>query len=144
MAVPKKKQSKTAATSGRPTGRRSPPRTRSARSATSRSSRTACAATAATTPAARPSRSSSRVSAVASTRPRSELEDALGVRFTDADLRGTALTHRSYAFERGWTVTNERLEFLGDSVLGLVVTDMAYRAFPDMPEVSSRSSERRS
>jgi ribonuclease-3 len=45
-----------------------------------------------------------------------------------------ALTHRSYAFERGQTLTNERLEFLGDSVLGVVVTDMAYRTYPDMPE----------
>ena len=68
--------------------------------------------------------------------PLPELEDALGVRFTDADLRRTALTHRSYAFERSETVTNERLEFLGDSVLGIVVTDMAYRTYPDMPEGS--------
>ena len=42
-----------------------------------------------------------------------------GVRFTDGGLRDTALTHRSYAFERGQSVTNERLEFLGDSVLEL-------------------------
>ena len=70
----------------------------------------------------------------ASTLP--ELERALGVRFTDADLRRIALTHRSYAFERGETQTNERLEFLGDSVLGIVVTDMAYRTYPDMPEGS--------
>jgi ribonuclease III len=70
------------------------------------------------------------------TSPLPELEGALGVRFTDADLRRTALTHRSYAFERGETVTNERLEFLGDSVLGIVVTDMAYRTYPDMPEGS--------
>jgi dsRNA-specific ribonuclease len=40
------------------------------------------------------------------TSPLPELEGALGVRFTDADLRRTALTHRSYAFERGETVTN--------------------------------------
>lgn len=45
-----------------------------------------------------------------------------------------ALTHRSFAFERGLTTTNERLEFLGDSVLGVVVTDMAYRSYPEMPE----------
>ena len=68
--------------------------------------------------------------------PLQELEAALGVRFTDAELRQTALTHRSYAFERGETITNERLEFLGDSVLGIVVTDMAYRTYPDMPEGS--------
>ena len=62
------------------------------------------------------------------------LDRALGVSFRDAELRQAALTHRSYAFEQGLTVTNERLEFLGDSVLGLVVTDMAYRSYPDMPE----------
>ncbi|HYH28073.1 MAG TPA: ribonuclease III domain-containing protein, partial [Actinomycetota bacterium] len=45
-----------------------------------------------------------------------------------------ALAHRSHAFERGLTETNERLEFLGDAVLGLVVTDLAYRRFPDLPE----------
>ena len=62
------------------------------------------------------------------------LDAALGVDFTDADLRDAALTHRSFAFEQGRSLTNERLEFLGDSVLGLVVTDMAYRAYPDLPE----------
>jgi ribonuclease III len=58
------------------------------------------------------------------------------VSFSDTALREAALTHRSYAFERGLSITNERLEFLGDSVLGLVVTDMAYRSYPDMPEGS--------
>jgi ribonuclease-3 len=48
----------------------------------------------------------------------------------------TALTHRSFAFEHGRTVTNERLEFLGDAVLGLVVTDMAYRKYPGLSEGS--------
>ncbi len=62
------------------------------------------------------------------------LDRALGVRFRDAALREAALTHRSYAFENGIAVNNERLEFLGDAVLGLVVTDMAYREFPGMPE----------
>ncbi|MGE5227438.1 MAG: ribonuclease III [Planctomycetaceae bacterium] len=62
------------------------------------------------------------------------LDTALGVRFTDPGLRLAALTHRSFAFEHGLRVTNERLEFLGDSVLGLVVTDLAYRTYPDMPE----------
>ncbi len=62
------------------------------------------------------------------------LERALGVRFSDNALRDASLTHRSYAFEQGLEVNNERLEFLGDAVLGLVVTDMAYREFPDMPE----------
>ncbi|HJR97673.1 MAG TPA: ribonuclease III [Actinomycetota bacterium] len=67
-------------------------------------------------------------------RPLESLDPALGVTFDDASLRLAALTHRSFAFERGLTVTNERLEFLGDSVLGLVVTDMAYTAYPEMPE----------
>jgi ribonuclease-3 len=56
------------------------------------------------------------------------------VRFKDARLREVALTHRSYAFEQDLKETNERLEFLGDAVLGLVVTDIAYARFPHMPE----------
>lgn len=62
------------------------------------------------------------------------IERALEVRFGDSSLRQAALTHRSYAFERGVQPTNERLEFLGDAVLGLVVTDLAYRRFPDLSE----------
>jgi ribonuclease-3 len=61
-------------------------------------------------------------------------EKALGVRFKDPSLLQTALTHRSFAFERGGTETNERLEFLGDAVLGVVVTDLAYNGFPDLQE----------
>jgi len=45
-----------------------------------------------------------------------------------------ALTHRSYAYENGGLPTNERLEFLGDSVLGLVVTAALYRRHPELPE----------
>jgi len=45
-----------------------------------------------------------------------------------------ALTHRSFAYENGGLPTNERLEFLGDSVLGLIVTDTLFRDFPDLPE----------
>lgn len=52
----------------------------------------------------------------------------------DAELLELALVHRSYAYENGGVPTNERLEFLGDSVLGLVVTDTLYRDFPDLPE----------
>lgn len=63
-----------------------------------------------------------------------ELDSALGVSFNDPDQRLEALTHRSYAFENGLTRTNERLEFLGDAVLGLVVTDMAFRTYPDRAE----------
>jgi ribonuclease-3 len=62
------------------------------------------------------------------------LEKALEVRFRGRDLLQSALTHRSYAFEQGALTTNERLEFLGDAVLGLVVTDLVYRAFPERSE----------
>ncbi len=62
------------------------------------------------------------------------LDRILGVRFRDASLRELALTHRSYAFEQELPANNERLEFLGDAVLGVVVTDMAFREFPEMPE----------
>ncbi|WP_184546004.1 ribonuclease III [Streptosporangium becharense] len=63
----------------------------------------------------------------------SELERLLSVRIDSAILE-RALTHRSYAYENGGLPTNERLEFLGDSVLGLVVTDTLYRNHPDLPE----------
>jgi len=52
----------------------------------------------------------------------------------DAPLLERALTHRSFAYENGGLPTNERLEFLGDAVLGLVVTDALYRTHPDLPE----------
>jgi ribonuclease-3 len=52
----------------------------------------------------------------------------------DEALLVRALTHRSYAYEHGGLPNNERLEFLGDSVLGLVVTDTLYRTHPDLPE----------
>jgi ribonuclease-3 len=58
---------------------------------------------------------------------------ALGVTLS-ADLLEQALTHRSYAYEHGGLPTNERLEFLGDSVLGLVVTESLYQGHPDHPE----------
>lgn len=67
-------------------------------------------------------------------RERGALEAALGVRFTDRSLLERALTHRSHAFEAGGLPTNERLEFLGDAVLGLVVTDAIYRSLPDAAE----------
>jgi ribonuclease III len=50
------------------------------------------------------------------------------------DLLERALTHRSYAYENGGLPTNERLEFLGDAVLGLIVTDTLFRRYPDLPE----------
>ena len=61
------------------------------------------------------------------------LTEALGVDI-DAELLRRALTHRSYAYEHGGLPHNERLEFLGDSVLGIVVTDALFRAQPDLPE----------
>jgi ribonuclease-3 len=63
----------------------------------------------------------------------SGLADALGVTI-DAELLRRALTHRSYAYEHGGLPHNERLEFLGDAVLGIVVTDTLYRAHPDLTE----------
>jgi ribonuclease-3 len=57
----------------------------------------------------------------------------LGVHL-DTELLTLALTHRSYAYEHGGLPTNERLEFLGDSVLGVIVTERLYRSHPDLPE----------
>jgi ribonuclease-3 len=65
--------------------------------------------------------------------PLTHLEGAFGVEF-EAGLLERALTHRSYAYENGGLPTNERLEFLGDSVLGLVVTSALFRNHPDLPE----------
>lgn len=63
------------------------------------------------------------------------LEKKLGHVFRDRALLATALTHSSYANEnRGRGECNERLEFLGDSVLGMVVADALYRRFPELPE----------
>lgn len=61
------------------------------------------------------------------------LTDVLGVTISD-ELLTLALTHRSYAYENGGLPTNERLEFLGDAVLGVVVTERLYLGFPDRPE----------
>jgi ribonuclease-3 len=63
-----------------------------------------------------------------------DLREALGDPVLDAELLQRALTHRSYAYENGGIPTNERLEFLGDSVLGVVVTETLYRTHPDLSE----------
>jgi ribonuclease-3 len=63
-----------------------------------------------------------------------ELRAALGRPVLDDGLLDQALTHRSYAYEHGGLPTNERLEFLGDSVLGVVVTDTLFRSHPALSE----------
>ncbi len=62
-----------------------------------------------------------------------ELVEQLGLSSMPAELP-LAMVHRSYSYENGRIPTNERLEFLGDSVLGVVITDHLYRSFPDLPE----------
>ena len=69
------------------------------------------------------------------------LTEKLGISVSP-ELLELALTHRSFAYESGGLPTNERLEFLGDSVLGLVVTEALYEKFPDLDE--SRLSPLRS
>lgn len=64
---------------------------------------------------------------------RAPLLKALGVDLPDA-LLTLALTHRSYSYENGGLPTNERLEFLGDSVLGLTITEELYHRHPDRSE----------
>jgi ribonuclease-3 len=65
--------------------------------------------------------------------PAVHLEAAFGVAL-DPDLLERALTHRSFAYENGGLPTNERLEFLGDAVLGVVITTALYHNHPDLPE----------
>ena len=65
-----------------------------------------------------------------------DLETAIGYRFKNISLLQNALTHSSYANER-WhdsLKSNERLEFLGDSILGMIVAEYLYKNFPDRPE----------
>lgn len=61
------------------------------------------------------------------------LAGALGITIEDSLLQ-LAFTHRSFAYENGGVPTNERLEFLGDSVLGLIITEELYMRFPDFDE----------
>ena len=65
--------------------------------------------------------------------PTAPLEEAFGIPLEPALLE-RALTHRSYAYENGGLPTNERLEFLGDSVLGVVITSALFHNHPDLPE----------
>ena len=65
-----------------------------------------------------------------------DLEKAIGYQFKNITLLQNALAHSSYANER-WhdsLKSNERLEFLGDSILGMVTAEYLYRNFPDRPE----------
>ena len=95
-------------------------------------SRTARAASADSTARARlAARSSEDLRALTGYR---DLRAALGDPVLDAELLQRALTHRSYAYENGGIPTNERLEFLGDSVLGVVVTETLFRTHPDLSE----------
>jgi len=62
------------------------------------------------------------------------LAERLGRRFGDPQLLALAMAHRSWCAETDESDSNERLEFLGDAVLGLVVADHAYRTYSDLPE----------
>lgn len=65
-----------------------------------------------------------------------DLEEAIGYHFQNLSLLQNALAHSSYANER-WhngLLSNERLEFLGDSILGMLVAEFLYKSFPDRPE----------
>jgi ribonuclease III len=64
---------------------------------------------------------------------RAALVEALGIELPD-ELLTMALTHRSYSYENGGLPTNERLEFLGDAVLGLTITEELYHRHPDRSE----------
>ncbi len=62
-----------------------------------------------------------------------KLRERIGFNVPD-DMLQLSVTHRSYAYENGNIPTNERYEFLGDSVLGLIVTDALFAKHPDVPE----------
>lgn len=100
------------------------------------SSRTVCVASAGFTPAARLSRSSDLKPgrALSDSRDASSIEARIGLSFKNTAVLLEALTHRSYAFEQGGLPHNERLEFLGDSVLGLVITGLIFQEFPELTE----------
>ena len=66
--------------------------------------------------------------------PREQLCSLLGYQFADPGLLELSLRHRSWCAENGAVASNERLEFLGDSVLGLIITDHLYRSDPGISE----------
>ena len=67
---------------------------------------------------------------------RDQLESVLGLHFRNRQLFEQALVHSSFVNENGWSpsASYERLEYLGDAVLGLVISDELYRRYPDLPE----------
>lgn len=65
-----------------------------------------------------------------------ELQNLLGIRFNNLELLKTALTHKSWAVENRVLEHNERLEFLGDSVLAVIVAEYLYKSLPDKEEGS--------
>jgi len=71
---------------------------------------------------------------VPDTDPIDAFAERLGYTFSTRDNLEAALAHRSWCAETEGVASNERLEFLGDSVLGLVVTDYIYLSYPDLPE----------
>jgi len=66
--------------------------------------------------------------------PVEQLCERLGYRFADPGLITAAMSHRSWVSEHPGSDSNERLEFLGDAILGWIVADIVYRRFPDYPE----------
>lgn len=66
--------------------------------------------------------------------PRDALIEAIGYQFGDESLLDQALSHRSWCAEHGDAPSNERLEFLGDAVVGWVVAELVYRRYPSLPE----------
>ena len=82
----------------------------------------------------RSSRRASPGSLIAAAVSADALREVLGVEDLDPELLQHALTHRSYAYEHGGIPHNERLEFLGDSILGQAVTVMLYLENPDLDE----------
>ncbi len=63
-----------------------------------------------------------------------QLEEIIKIYFKNKNLLKLSLTHKSYAYEKGLKGFNERLEFLGDSILNLAVSDFLYKKFPEYDE----------
>lgn len=87
-----------------------------------------------TAPSALKPSTSASTSASGSGSGSTDFESALGYTFEDPELLARALRHRSYVSEAGSGPSNERLEFLGDSVLGQVITEYIYRQYPGLAE----------